>query len=41
MKKWKIIMKIVKSLEESGLLMKRISEKNKNEAKGQKGRFLH
>ena len=34
------IMKIVKSLEESGLLIKGISETNKNEAKEQKGRFL-
>ena len=33
-------MKIVKSLEESGLLVKRISETIKNEAKEQKGRFL-
>ena len=34
------IMKIVKSLEESGLLIKGISETNKNEAKEQKGKFL-
>ena len=34
------IMKIVKSLEESGLLVKRISETIKNETKKQKGRFL-
>ena len=34
------IMKIVKSLEESGLLIKGISETTKNEAKEQKGRFL-
>ena len=34
------IMKIVKSLEESGLLIKGISETIKNEAKEQKGRFL-
>ena len=33
-------MKIVKSLEESGLLIKGISETIKNEAKEQKGRFL-
>ena len=33
-------MKIAKSLEESGLLIKRISETIKNEAKEQKGRFL-
>ena len=32
--------KIVKSLEESGLLIKRISETIKNEAKEQKWRFL-
>ena len=31
------IMKIVKSLEEPGLLIKRISEAIKNEAKEQKG----
>ena len=34
------IMKIVKSLEESGLLIKRISETIKNVAKEQKGRFF-
>ena len=34
------IMKIVKSLEESGLLTKQVSETIKNEAKVQKGRFL-
>ena len=34
------IMKIVKSLEESGLLIKEISETIKNEAKEQKGGFL-
>ena len=34
------IMKIVKSLEESGLLTKGICETNKNEAKEQKGIFL-
>ena len=34
------IMKIVKSLEESGLLIKGISETIKNEAKKQKGGFL-
>ena len=34
------IMKIVKSLEESGLLVKRISESIKSETKEQKGRFL-
>ena len=34
------IMKIVKSLEESGLLIKGISETIKNDAKEQKGGFL-
>ena len=34
------IMKIVKSLEESGLLMKGVREKIKNEAKEQNGGFL-
>ena len=34
------IMKIVKSLEESGLLIKGISETIKNEVKEQKSRFL-
>ena len=34
------IMKIVKSLEESGLLIKGVSETIKNEAKEQKGEFL-
>ena len=34
------IMKIVKSLEESGLLVKRISETIKNETKEQKEGFL-
>ena len=34
------IMKIVKSLEESGLLIKGVSETIQNEAKEQKGRFL-
>ena len=34
------IIKIVKSLEHSGLLLKRISETVQNEAKKQKGRFL-
>ena len=34
------IMKIVKSLEESGLLIKGVSEAIKNEAKEQKGRYL-
>ena len=34
------IMKIVKSLEESGLLIKGVSETIKNKAKEQKGEFL-
>ena len=34
------IMKIVKSLEELGLLIKGASEKNKNDAKVQRGRFF-
>ena len=34
------IMKIVKSFEESGLLIKDVSETIKNEAKEQKGGFL-
>ena len=34
------IMKIIKSLEESSLLIKRICQTIKNEAKEQKGRFL-
>ena len=34
------IMKIIKSLEESGLLIKGIIETNKNEAKQRKGGFL-
>ena len=34
------IMKIVKSIEESGLLIKAISETIKNETKEQKGGFL-
>ena len=34
------IMKMIKSLKESGLLIKEVSEKVKNEAKEQKGEFL-
>ena len=34
------VMKMIKSLEESGLLIKGISETIKNEAKEQKGGFL-
>ena len=34
------IIKIVKSLEDSGLLLKRVSETIQNEAKEQKRRFL-
>ena len=36
----KDIMKIIKSLEDSGLLIKGVSETIQNEAKKQKGRFL-
>ena len=35
------IIKIVKSLEDSGLLLKRVSEAVQNEAKEQKRGFLH
>ena len=39
--KWKIdIIKIVKSLEYSGILLKGLAETAQNEVKGQKGRFL-
>ena len=34
------IMKVIKFLEESGLLIKGVSETIENEAKEQKGRFL-
>ena len=34
------VMKVVKSLKESGLLVQKISETSKNETKEQKGRFL-
>ena len=34
------ILKMVKSLEDSGLLLERVSERIKNEAKKQKGGFL-
>ena len=40
MKKWKIIVKIVKSLEESELLIKELRGIIKNEAIKQKGWFL-
>ena len=39
-KEMNYIMKTVKSFEESGLLIKRVSETIKNEAKKQKGGFL-
>ena len=39
-KEMKEIMKIIKSLEESALLIKGVRETIKNEAKEQKGRFL-
>ena len=35
-----VIMKVVKSLEDSGLLLKGVSETIQNEAKGQKEEFL-
>ena len=38
--KWKILMNIVKSLEDYGLLLKGVSEAIQNEAKKQKGGFL-
>ena len=38
--KMKDILKIVKSLEDSGLLLKRVCETIKDEAKEQKGGFL-
>ena len=38
--KMSYIMKIIKSLEESGLLIKGVSEASKNEVKEQKGGFL-
>ena len=40
MKKWMISWKIIKFLEESGLLVKGLSKRTKNEAKEQKGGFL-
>ena len=40
MKKMEDIMKVIKSLEESGLLIKGISETNKNETKEQKMEML-
>ena len=40
MKKWKILGKIVKSLEYSGLLLKGVSELSQNEAKNKKEDFL-
>ena len=38
--KWKIFLKVDKSLEDSGLLLEEVSETIKNEAKEQKGGFL-
>ena len=35
------IIKIVKSLEDSGLLLKGVNETIQNEAKGQKGEFVN
>ena len=40
MKKWKDIMKIIKSVEESGLLTKGVNESIKYKAKEQQGGFL-
>ena len=40
MKKWVYVIKIVKSLEDSGLLIKGVSETIKNEAREQKGGFI-
>ena len=40
MKKWVDVIKIVKSLEYSGLLIKGVSETIKNEAREQKGGFI-
>ena len=40
MKKWVDVIKIVKSLGDSGLLIKGVSETIKNEAKEQKGGFI-
>ena len=40
MKDMKDIMKIIKALENSGILLKRVSKAIKNETKEQKGRFL-
>ena len=40
MKKWVDVIKIVKSLEDSGLLIKGVSETIKNEAREQKGGFI-
>ena len=40
MMKWMIFLKIVKSLEDSGLLLKGVSETIQHEAKEQRGGFL-
>ena len=40
MKKWKTLIKAGESLEDSGLLLKRVSKAIKNEAEEQKGGFL-
>ena len=40
MMKWRYILKIVRSLKDSGLLLETASETIKNEAKEQKGGFL-
>ena len=38
--KWKILSKILKSLEDSGILLKEVTETVQNEIKKQKGGFL-
>ena len=40
MMKWMIILKLVKSLEDSDVLLKGVSETIQHEAKEQRGRFL-
>ena len=39
--KWKTLLKQLKFLEDSGLLLKGVSETIQNEAKGQKGQFVN
>ena len=40
MMKWKIFLKYVKSLKDSGLLLKEVSETIKDKVKEQNGRYL-